>query len=527
LIREDTYYKPKQYQIEAYNAMCEAIDSGLNPLLLMATGTGKTVVGSYLIDRDIRMQKRALWMVHRGLLLNQFDEKAYNQTGIYPEREQAKQFANWKSPVIGATVQTLRNERLYSIDKKSISRIYTDEAHRSAAQSYKAVYEYLSTATRIGLTATGDRADKVGLYPIYDTIAYRYSLARAIKEGACCRIIGKKVKEFEIDLSGLRIRRGDFLDDELGAVIEKFVIPIAHNIVKETTERKKILIFLPSVESARLMSEVLQSMGQSSGYVAGSRNDNNATFSLFHSGELRYLCGCQIPLEGYDERLIDAVAMCKPTGSRTVYSQGVGRGTRVAAGKENMLLLEFTFNSDNLKLVTPYELIGQDASERVILEAEKLNDNEEYVDFFDGLKDAANKFYDINNIVARATKKDYSFVAFDPLDVSDMLNVDLDNSTDVWFKGRQLKGGPTQKQTNFLSKFMIDTTKMDKAQASILIDKIIEKKYWAMDGYATPAQESALKTLYRDADFGPGLTKAAASMLMRIKKEDRCKTEIF
>ena len=511
-------FTPRDYQDIAYQRCGKILGAGGNPLAIMATGSGKTHVAGMLCEKMLPKGRRALFLAHRGFLLDQADQKILQHTGIHPHREQAGQTADWgKHPFITGSVQTLQNGRLAQIPKDAVHYIFVDECHRSVAPTYQNIFDHFDKAQRIGLTATADRPDNKPLFPIFSEIAIQYSLSKAIRDSHLCRIIGRKVRNFEIDLSEIRVAGNDYSDDDVAHIIEEYLVPISHNVVKETKDRKKVLMFMPDVESSMLIAETMEKMGYAAEYVSGERNDNDVVLAKFHSGEIKYLASCMLLVEGYDEPAIDCVVMLRPTLSRIVFSQGVGRGTRKHEDKENLLLLEFTYNSNKHKLVTAYELMGETLSTRIVDEAEK-NDHQD-VDFITALEEAHESHFSIAGIVARACTSEYDFQSFNPLEIGDLVDADLDSGTKAWFEGKELKGSITGKQDELLHRYMIKTENMTKAQASSLISALQKDKYAFMRGESSLPQLNYLRSLYPGQHFPENMTKAAASLLITATKK--------
>jgi superfamily II DNA or RNA helicase len=391
--------------------------------------------------------------------------------------------------------------------------VIVDEAHRSVTPSMIKVYSHFKSPIILGFTATADRPDGISLSTIFSRIAYQYSMANGIRDGYLSPIIGKQVDDFEIDISKIAPRNGDYQDGPLAEALESYMDQIAEAIIRETDGRKKVLCFLPNVHSSMMLHEALERRGEKSDFVHGKKKNDQA-LSDFRRGKIKYLTSCQLVIEGYDEPEIDCIAMLRPTTSRIIYSQAVGRGTRIAKGKENMLLLEFTYNSSRLDLVSPYELIGEDTSHRVIseLKKEKLDGD----DIFERIQERAEKLQDVDYIVQKAFEK-LSFSTFDPIDLAAILGVEVDTEAQVVFDGRELTGGVTTKQENYLSRFMIDSKDMTKAQASIMIQALVDKNAIPMGGVATNAQVKYLARLYPGVRMPHRLTKAAAAVLINTK----------
>lgn len=503
------------HQEKALDSVKECIANKENPLIIMATGTGKTRV---LADTAAFMKAEGvLAIAHRGLLLDQMENAFMSWANLPSDREQAEKWADWASPVITATPGTLAGDRLM-YKPKNRGLIMVDEAHRAVTPQMMKIYEHFNWPTRMGCTATGDRADGRPLTPVFSKIAYQYSLDKAIRDGYLCNIIGRRVRSFEIDLSGLHKMGTDFIEAEVAEVIEKDLTTIAHNIIKETKDRKKVLLFMPNVASSKHLAEILSEMGETADYVAGKK-ENGMAFAKFHSGELKYLASCRLLTEGYDEPGIDTIVMLYPTLSRTLYSQAVGRGTRIHPDKDELLLLEFTYNSNRHKLVSAFELVGDDMSERVVERAESLAGTED-IDFLAALEDSRVLQYDYRAIVNRAIPQDHSFEYFNPLDIGDLVSLDLDKESEVWFNGSRLAGDATDGQRELLKRYMIEGGGLSKSQASSLITKLLAVSKPGF-GYASTAQMRALSRLYPKMSFPFVPTKAAASMLIGTAQRNK------
>jgi superfamily II DNA or RNA helicase len=501
----------RPYQQAALEANINAIESGESPLVIMATGTGKTVIMAKTIEHLSR-EKKGLVVAHRGLLLNQIEAELAKWTGIQADREQSTRYAQWDSEVITTTPATLKDIRLH---KKPTNRgfIIVDECHRAVTPSMMEIYKHFAEPLKVGFTATADRPDGVSLYPTFTKIAYQYSLARGIKDGFLSRIIGRKIHGMELDLSGLRAVGQDFSDDDVAAVIEEDLVSIAHNVIRETEDRSKVLIFMPNVASSEHIARVLQELGETADYVSGGNKENGRVMAEFRSGQLKYMAACQLVIEGYDEPGIDCIVMLRPTLSRIVYSQAIGRGTRIANGKDHCRLVEFTYNSNKHKLVSPFELLGDNMSQRVVERAEAVVSTPGDIDYLQELEGVTARQYDVKAIVARAVRRDFNFTSFNPLDVGDLLGQDLDKESDIWFEGRRLTGAITEKQREILSRYMIDTEGLNKATASKIISTLRERSMIPMLGYASDKQMAFLRRLYPESKF-ESLTKAAAGMLI-------------
>lgn len=512
---ENSPFELRQHQIEAVTSVEDAWREGKSALLDMATGSGKTIIFASLMKRhNIRTKGKALAIAHTEELVSQAIEKIERQTGIPVEREQAKHSAERRSPFVVGSVQTLQRARLESWPRDYFSMLAVDEAHHSPAKTYRNLISHFNVENLVGVSATCDRFDRQSLGDIYDTVAYSYPLHRAIRDNNLVPIIGERVLDFDIDLSELKISKGDYNENELGELLLKYFSPIAHNI-KSRSEGLKSLVFMPNVESSRLMAEELKGKGIPAEYLAGhhSSEERKRILYNFHSGNITHLCACNILLEGFDEPAVEAIVMLRPTPSRPLYAQAVGRGTRLFPGKENVKLIEFTYNSKNLSLASTFDLFAAAGYEEKVREL-AINMSGESVNYLDALSEAHNKYYSKEYLLERLVNKDYNFIKFDPVAAAEMAGADITGEFDIHWNGRKLEGMATIKQCELLNRYGIkEPHGLTKAQASVLIDSL-SKVVVPMPGEITDGQKWKLKSLGVKPREMNGMMKAQASILI-------------
>lgn len=505
--------KLRYYQEAAVEKTMAAITKGHHPMFILPTGTGKTVVGAEIIKR---LPGNTLFLAHSSELVSQAKNKISLITGVTPNVEMAEYKTGHADGNLVASVQSL-TRRLPNF-RGTFPYILTDEAHRSPGNSYQRIYDHFG-GTRFGMTATPDRSDSRGYDGIYDSIAYQYSLVQAMKDGYLARLTAKKVTDFDIDLRDIKINRGDLDETELANRLMEYVHPIAQNIIREMGGRKS-MVFMPNVYSSELIADTLNALGAKAAALHGtlSKEERKGILYAFHTGQIQYLVSCNALLEGFDEPSIEGVVMLRPTQSRLLYSQAVGRGTRIHEGKENVLLLEFTYNSDRLRLVKPYELFtASGVEERVQDRAPEIGD--EIIDLMDAIDSTSKQYYSIDSILNRATHREYDFVYFDPLALSDYFGIDYFGEVTVVHDGRELQGRATEAQKNLLHRYAIGGVEdMTKAQASMLITKLKDNGWFPTKGPISPKQAAFLSR--RGVDTA-GMTKAHATILISLYKEKK------
>ena len=174
----------RPYQKEAKEAIFEQWDSGvLKTLLVLPTGCGKTVVFAKVTEECVRQGDRVLILAHRGELLEQAADKLMKTTGLGCALEKAESSCqgSWFRVVVGSVQTLMREKRLNSFDPFYFNTIIIDEAHHCISDSYQRVLQHFPHAHVLGVTATPDRGDMRNLGVYFESLAYEYTLPKAIK----------------------------------------------------------------------------------------------------------------------------------------------------------------------------------------------------------------------------------------------------------------------------------------------------------------------------------------------------------
>ncbi len=347
------------YQVEALEAIEQSFVEKNKTLLVMATGGGKTIIFAHLAKHFADQGKRTLIIAHREELLTQAIDKIYTATGLRADLEKADYKASLKSPVVVASVQTLM-ARADRWPADHFGLVVIDEAHHMLAKSYlSTVGRFDPHAKVLGVTATPDRGDKKNLGKYFEEIAYEIGLPRLIREKFLSRITVKRLG-LKIDLRAVRKTAGDYNEKDLGDAIEPHLKDVAATIAAEAWDRK-LIVFLPLVSLAREFSELLNGHGITAMSVAGvdSAGYRHRALSWFdkEAGPGSALCNAMLLTEGFDQPDVDAIVCLRPTQIRSLFAQMVGRGTRVHPGKEDLLLLDFMFQTSEHNLVSVARLV--------------------------------------------------------------------------------------------------------------------------------------------------------------------------
>lgn len=371
----------RPYQVEARDSVHASWNEHRSVLLVMATGTGKTYTAGEIL-RERATHGRILWLAHRGELLTQAMGTIENRIGLGCDIEKAQSrapvFGLWGSPVVVASVQTLRSKRLQRWPTDTFATIVVDEAHHAAAKGYREILKHFGKAKVLGLTATPDRGDGVALGHVFDHVAMQYDIRTAIKDGYLCQITQKQIQCADLDISDVKTVAGDLAQGELekrlrlDAVLHQIAAPL----VREAGERPTI-VFTAGVAQAHALVDVLASYAPVGAAVAidGTTPPELRAGHLeaFSAGKVQYLINCAVLTEGFDAPITACIAMARPTKSRALYAQCIGRGTRLAPGKTDCLVLDFVGNSGRHRLVNPLDVLGGgDLPEDVAKRAQEL-----------------------------------------------------------------------------------------------------------------------------------------------------------
>lgn len=351
-------------QLRPYQSDCvDAIEAGFKQfdrqLAVLPTGGGKTIIFSHLANR---CPGRTLILAHRGELIEQAHAKLRTATGIFASVEKAESRGSLDSKVVIGSVQTLlspkRRER-WPADHFGL--VVVDEAHHALADSYKGILTHFN-AKVLGVTATPDRGDKKNLGAYFQNVAFEVSLFDLVTAKFLSPISVLAVP-LRIDLSAVGSTAGDFKDDELGSAIEPYLGQIAAAI-KEHAGFRRTLAFLPLIATSHKFVEACRAEGLRAEHVDGQSPDRKQILTRYAAGEFDILSNAMLLTEGYDVDSgptgvgIDCVVVLRPTRSRPLYAQMVGRGTRTAPCKENLLLLDFLWHHKTHRICKPAALIA-------------------------------------------------------------------------------------------------------------------------------------------------------------------------
>lgn len=351
----------RPYQQQARDRIHAEWDAGhTRTLLVLPTGTGKTIVFASVAADQVRAGDRVLILAHRGELLEQAADKLQRSTGLVSAVEKAESTCldSWFRVVVGS-VQTLqRTARLERFPQDYFGTIIIDEAHHAITDGYRRILDYFSGAKVLGVTATPDRGDMRNLGEVFDSLAFEYKLTDAIKEGYLCKIMAQTIP-LQLDITSVTMSGGDYAVGDLGTALDPYLEQIAAEMARRCKSRKTV-VFLPLIRTSQKFRDLLNAHGFRAAEVNGQSEDRREVLADFDAGKYNVLCNSMLLTEGWDCPSVDCVVVLRPTKVRSLYSQMVGRGTRLSPGKTDLLLLDFLWMTDKHELCRPADLVCED-----------------------------------------------------------------------------------------------------------------------------------------------------------------------
>ena len=483
----------RPYQQEARESIQKEWENGnKKTLLVLPTGCGKTIVFSKVIEDRVRKGERVLVLAHRSELLEQASDKLKQSTGLNTATEKAEEtsIGSWFRVVVGS-VQTLqRDKRLRKFAKDHFDTIVVDEAHHCISDGYQRVLGHFDQANVLGVTATPDRGDMRNLGTYFESLAYEYTLPKAIKEGYLSKIKALTIP-LTLDLSGVGTQAGDFKSSDLSSALDPYLYQIADEMAKQCQDRKTV-VFLPLVKTSQKFRDILNERGFKAAEVNGESKDRAEVLKDFEEGKYNVLCNSMLLTEGWDCPSVDCVVVLRPTKVRALYSQMVGRGTRLFPGKEELLLLDFLWHTERHDLCRPASIIATDEAVAKAMTKRSEEATNVAMDIMEleevAVKDAvAEREEALAKKLSEMRKRKRSLV--DPLQFEMSIQAeDLANYVPAF--GWEA-GPPSEKQLKALEKAGIFPDEVENAgKAKLILDRLDKRRN---EGLATPKQIRCLE----------------------------------
>lgn len=365
----------RPYQQQAKDAIFSEWKNGIKKtLLVLPTGCGKTIVFAKVAEECVKGGSRVLILAHRGELLDQAADKIGKSTGLGCATEKAEQtcLGSWFRIVVGSVQSMMREKRLNQFPNDYFNTIIIDEAHHCISDSYQKVLRHFPDAEVLGVTATPDRGDMQNLGTVFESLAYEYTLPKAIKEGYLSPIKAVTIP-LKIDMSAVGVQAGDFKSGDIATALDSYLESIAEEMEKYCSN-KKTVVFLPLVKTSQKFRDILNNHGFKAAEVNGDSKDRAEILEAFDKDQYNVLCNSMLLTEGWDCPSVDCIVVLRPTKVRSLYCQMVGRGTRLSpeTNKDHLLLLDFLWHTERHELCHPASLICESAEV-----AQKMTENME------------------------------------------------------------------------------------------------------------------------------------------------------
>lgn len=364
----------RAYQRDATTAFRSATARGVRRgVINLPTGTGKTVTALALAREH---GGRVLWLAHREELLAQALRTALDLwPGVAAGVVQAERDETDARDLVLASVatvsRTIEDGALPRLDRVlaagAPSLVVVDEAHHAVAATYRRVLERVGAFAPggpvvLGLTATLERGDERALSDVWERVVYQLSLVDAIREGYLAPIAPPvRVVLPELDLDAIDVRDGDFVERDLGdALLRAHVVEHVANAVLEHASDRRTIVFCTTVAQADETAAALVARGLRAALVSGDLAPalRRERLDAFARGDLDAVTNCAVLTEGYDNPGVSCVVVARPTRAKGLYLQMVGRGTRLAPGKENLLIIDVAGASEVHSLMSAPVLFG-------------------------------------------------------------------------------------------------------------------------------------------------------------------------
>jgi superfamily II DNA or RNA helicase len=418
-------YVLRDYQVQCSDLIFEKWREHNSTLLVLYTGGGKTIIFADVIRRS--RPGRALVLANREELIFQAADKIHRATGLHCDIEMADQWASTnlfnRGDVVVSTVQTMisgrgERKRMHRFNPDEFGVLVFDEAHMSVAPTCKMVIDHFAQNERLkilGVTATPDRHDRESLGQIFKSNAANLGILDGIEHGWLCDITQQYVEVEGLDYSHIRVAKGgDLNESDLAAVMEaeenimgvcqpslevmfalppKTLSPIPvpdwGNYLRGLgREARRTIVFTASVAQAEMCANIFNRVvnGMADWVCGETQKDKRRELLVnFSNGKVRAVMNCGVLTHGFDDPGVEVIIMARPTQSRALYAQMVGRSTRPLPGvvdgpdldtpekrriaiansaKPYCRIVDFVGVSGRLKLVTTPDILGGRVSDR-------------------------------------------------------------------------------------------------------------------------------------------------------------------
>ena len=531
----------RNFQRQAVDSVFSEWQDALSTLIVSPTGSGKTAIASFIIKRAF--PRKAMFIVHREELAMQAQKTIERITGFHVEIEMGERRVDFTRTLMGqlpqvvvASVQTLtaggdgKLSRLLKFDPQMFGILMIDEAHHCTSNSYRRIVSHFQqneSLRMVGFTATPDRADEAALGQVFETVAMDYEIMDAIRDGWLVPVEQQMVQVGSLDFSGIHTVAGDLNGGELADVMEQE--RNLHGVASPSLEiigKRRALLFAASVKQSMQLCEIFnRHPGTTAAHVDGGTDKliRSDIFRKFSAGEVQILCNVGIATEGWDDGAHDGqgvqvVIMARPTKSRALYAQCVGRALRPLPGmvdqheqpearraaitssaKPAALVVDFVGNAGRHKLISSADILGGKNSEEAVTRA-KAKAAKEKTNMGDALAEADAEIAAEKEAAAKRAaligRAKYTTTSISPFDVFGLTPM----QPRQWDAHKQL----SEKQQALLQRQGVDPMSMSYTEGKQLISEMVRR--WD-SGLCSLKQAKLLKRHGLD----PNVTREEAS----------------
>ncbi|MBQ7486756.1 MAG: DEAD/DEAH box helicase family protein [Clostridia bacterium] len=321
-------------------------------LLYHATGTGKTVTA---VSDAKAFGRRTLFLVHRHELV---DQAVGTFRRLWPEVSCGRfegSIRDTSAYVVCGTVQSV-SQNLDAFSPEDFGYLIVDECHHGTAETYRIIMSYFHPEFTLGLTATPERMDGDDLLRVFQNVAHKLDLKTAVELDTLVPVRCIRIRT-NIDMKDVRINGFRYNAQDLEETIR---IPARNQLIVDTyckyVQGKPTVVFCTSVRHAEEIAERFREKGVDARCVSGSTRpaERSEILAAYESGQIPVLCACDLLNEGWDSPHTQVLFMARPTMSRTIYMQQLGRGMRKAPGKEFLMVFDFVENAGLFNM--PYSI---------------------------------------------------------------------------------------------------------------------------------------------------------------------------
>lgn len=353
----------RPYQQEALDAVNTFYDKGIKKqLIVLPTGAGKTIIFSHLplIKKNVLPM---LVLAHREELLEQAKTKIeWSNPDLSIDIEQGDRHAGHTDIVI-ASVPTLgraESKRIEKYSKDYFKSIVIDEAHHAAAPTYRRILDYFNSDFTLGVTATPQRSDNTRLTDVFEDVVYYKTIQDLIEDGFLCSLVGYRVKT-TTDISSVATHDGDYVTSQLEDAINNptrnaSIVSAYNNLVPDS----KAVVFCAGVKHANDLAASFTASNITTEVILGTTPSDVRSDILqkFKEGSIKVIVNVGVLTEGFDEPTIQSIILARPTRSNLLYTQIVGRGTRLSDGKPYCTIIDIADTTKGKKPIGLPSLLG-------------------------------------------------------------------------------------------------------------------------------------------------------------------------